>query len=186
MWHNACMSTHIVGIVGSLRRASYNRSLMHAFIDAVPEDVAIEIAEIDALPLFNQDIEDPYPVAAASLKKKITAADAVLIVSPEYNRGVPGVLKNAIDWMSRGEGKPFSGKPVLVAGASDGSIGTAVMQVSLKHSLMHVGAHIVPKPEFCVSFAQDKFDAQGKLTDEKTREFIDKALQALLAAVPHE
>lgn len=137
-------------------------------------------ASIASLPFFNADYEDPYPQAAQELKSFLTTADAFIIATPEYNRGVPGILKNAIDWMSRPKGpSPFSQKPVLVIGASDGNIGTAVAQASLKGSLLHLNAHVLGRPEFYLGMAQEKFDTEGKLIDLKTKEFIVSALQTL-------
>lgn len=176
------MSLKIMGIVGSLRKASFNRSLMNAFIENAPGDIELSIADISALPFYNEDIQDPYPASAATLKDTFAAADAFIIATPEYNRGVPGVLKNAIDWMSRPSGSPFAGKPVLVIGASDGNIGTAVAQMGLKHTLLHLDAHVLGKPEFYVGRAQDKFNEEGKLTDQKTKEYIIAALEKLISA----
>jgi chromate reductase, NAD(P)H dehydrogenase (quinone) len=170
----------VIAIVGSLRQASYNQALFNAFVQNKPEDMELVQAKIDELPFFNEDFEDPYPKAAADLKAFLATADAFLIITPEYNRGVPGILKNAIDWMSRPSGpSPFSKKPILVAGASDGNIGTAVAQASLKHSLLHLNAHVLGRPEFYVSRAQDKFDTEGKLIDLKTKEAIVSALATL-------
>lgn len=174
----------IIGIVGSVRSGSYNQSLFNAFAAAVPIDVEIVQARIDALPFYNADIEEPYPAEALELKQILNTADGFLIVTPEYNRGVPGILKNAIDWMSRPKGpSPFSGKPVLVAGASDGNIGTAVAQASLKGSLLHLNAHVLGRPEFFLGMAQDKFDAEGNLIDPKTQEFIISALKTLVSTI---
>jgi chromate reductase, NAD(P)H dehydrogenase (quinone) len=166
----------VIGIVGSLRKASYNQALFNAFVQNAPEELELIQANIDGLPFYNEDFEAPYPEAASELKAFLATADAFLIVTPEYNRGVPGILKNAIDWMSRPAGSsPFSKKPILVAGASDGNIGTAVAQASLKHTLLHLNAHVLGRPEFYVSRAQDKFDAEGKLLDLKTKEAIVSA-----------
>lgn len=173
----------IVGIVGSLRRGSYNQFLMNAFIDQTPDGAQIELASISNLPFYNNDIEDPYPQSVREFKDQLMSADAFIIATPEYNRGVPGILKNAIDWVSRPKGpSPFSQKPVLVIGASDGNIGTAVAQSSLKITLLHLNAHVLGKPEFYLGMAQNKFDENGALTDGKTREFVDSALKTLADA----
>jgi chromate reductase len=173
----------IIGIVGSSRKGSFNRALMDAFIKRVPKDIEIEIADIDSIPFYNADEEDPYPLSAQALKDHLWTADAFIIATPEYNRGVPGVLKNAIDWMSRPKGpSPFSFKPVLVVGASDGNIGTAVAQSSLKITLLHLNAQVLGKPEFFLGMAQDKFDGNGNLIDEKTGAFITSALMTLQEA----
>lgn len=175
----------IIGIVGSLRKKSFNQSLFNAFANNAPEGVEVLQAPIAELPFYNEDFEDPYPKAAAELKALLATADAFLIVTPEYNRGVPGILKNAIDWMSRPEGvpSPFSLKPVLVIGASDGNIGTAVAQASLKGTFLHLNAHVLGRPEFYLGTAQDKFDTEGKLIDLKTQERIVSAISILAQAV---
>ena len=113
-WKERNLIMRIIGLVGSLRTGSYNQSLFNAFVQNAPEGVEIVQAQIDALPFYNEDFEEPYPSAAAELKSLLATADAFLIVTPEYNRGVPGILKNAIDWMSRPKGpSPFSQKPEL-------------------------------------------------------------------------
>ena len=174
-------SMKVIGISGSLRKASYNTALLNVFLMNAPEAVEVETASIDALPFYNEDIEAPYPSAAQALKTQLQEADGFIIATPEYNRGVPGILKNAIDWMSRPAGtSPFKQKPVLVVGASDGNIGTAVAQASLKHTLLHLDAIIPGKPEFYVSRAQDKFNGSGELIDEKTLEHVQSAWQVLL------
>lgn len=174
----------IIGIVGSLRKASYNRALINVFIAHAPEGVEIELANIRELPFFNEDSESPYPAEAQKLKDHLFTADGFIIATPEYNRGVPGILKNAIDWMSRPKGpSPFKQKPVLVVGASDGNIGTAVAQASLKNTLLHLDAIIPGRPEFYVSRAQDKFDHHGVLTDETTREHVINAWTTLIALI---
>jgi len=170
----------VIGMVGSLRRLSYNQALFNAFAHNIPEGIELLQADISSLPFFNEDFEDPYPSEAQELKDLLSTADAFIIATPEYNRGVPGILKNAIDWMSRPTGpSPFSLKPVLVIGASDGNIGTAVAQASLKGTLLHLNAHVLGRPEFYVSRAQDKFDQEGKLHDLKTKEAIVSAWEVL-------
>lgn len=174
----------VIGIVGSSRKGSFNSALMDAFVKRAPKDIEMEIADITALPFYNADDEDPYPQSAQELKDHLLTADAFIIATPEYNRGVPGILKNAIDWMSRPKGpSPFSAKPVLVVGASDGNIGTAVAQSSLKVTLLHLNAHVLGKPEFFLGMAQNKFDENGNLVDEKTGSFIISALTTLQETV---
>lgn len=174
----------IIGIVGSLRKGSYNQSLFNAFVQNAPDGVEILQADISQLPFFNEDFEDPYPAVALELKTFLATADAFLIVTPEYNRGVPGILKNDIDWMSRPKNpSPFTNKPVLVVGASDGNIGTAVAQASLKNTFLHLNAHVLGRPEFYLGMAQNKFDAEGKLIDLKTKEFIVSTLHTLVESV---
>lgn len=174
----------VIGIAGSLRAGSYNRALLQAFALQTPGSVVFETADISKLPFFNEDIEEPYPEAAQKLKDHLFTADGFIIATPEYNRGVPGVLKNAIDWMSRPSGpSPFKQKPVLVVGASDGNIGTAVAQASFKNTLLHLDAIVPGKPEFYVSRAQDKFNEEGKLVDQKTVEYIDSSWDILTKLV---
>ena len=175
--------TNIVGIVGSLRKESFNRKLMNAFIERAPEGVTIEIAEIRDLPMYDEDVASAgFPPSATALKQAIERADAILIATPEYNRNIPGVLKNAIDWASRPYGEnSFDGKPVLVVGASTGSIAAALAQYSLKQTMLYLNARLVGQPEFFLGLAEKKFDESGTLTDEKTSEHVESALAALLA-----
>ena len=178
------MSIKIVGIVGSLRSQSYNKGLIAAFQDMLPEGVEMKIADIGILPHFNQDLEASFPSEAQDLKDIVESADALIIATPEYNRAVPGVLKNSIDWLSRPYGKnSLAGKPVLVVGASPGGTGAAMAQYHLKQSLLHLNAQVLGQPEFHVGGTGEKFDDAGVLTDDKTREYITSALEILLAAV---
>ena len=177
---------NIIGISGSLRAGSYNHGLLEAFKNALPEDVEMEIVSIGALPHFNADLESDFPPEAQALKDTVADADAVIIATPEYNRSIPGVLKNAIDWLSRPYGEnSFAGKPVLVVGASPGGIGTALAQYHLKQVLLHLDAHVMGQPEFFVGGAAEKFDANGTLTDEDTKQRISAAIRTLLSAAAH-
>jgi chromate reductase len=174
----------VIGIVGSLRTGSYNVALMRAFMDAAPASIEMELADISSLPFYNEDIEEPYPEAARILKEHLQTADGFIIATPEYNRGMPGILKNAIDWMSRPSGtSPFKQKPVLVVGASNGALGTVVAQGGLKQTLLHLDAIIPGRPEFYVSRAQDMFDASGVLIDIKTKEHIQKGWEVLTSFI---
>ena len=166
----------ILGIVGSLRKDSYNASLMRTFADIKPDGVEMDIADIAALPHYNGDSEAQFPEAAQALKTQIEAADAIIIATPEYNRSVPGVLKNAIDWVSRPYGKnSFSGKKVLVVGASSGPTGAMGAQYDLKKMLLHGNAVVYGQPEFFLGLAGEKFDAAGTLVDATTKEHIAHA-----------
>ncbi|CAN5738153.1 NAD(P)H-dependent oxidoreductase [soil metagenome] len=170
----------LLAISGSLREKSYNTMLAHAFKDLAPEGVEISIGDISALPLFNQDLEAEFPQEATALKEQISSADGIIVITPEYNRSMPGVLKNAIDWTSRPYGQgAWSGKPVFVAGASVGPIGTAVAQASVRQSMLFMGAHVLGQPEFYLGNAQNVFDDEGVLTDENTKEHVTKAINAL-------
>ena len=172
----------VAGIVGSLRATSYNGWLLRAAAELAPPELTIMPVGLAEVPLYNQDLEvrgDPAPVAA--LRAALRDADAVLIASPEFNYGVPGVLKNAIDWISRPSGQaPLRRKPVAIMGAGPGPSGTMRMQLQLRATLQAVEAYTMPRPEVVVSFCKDKFDARGVLTDEKTREHLRAFLTAFL------
>jgi chromate reductase, NAD(P)H dehydrogenase (quinone) len=138
----------ILGLAGSLRRASYNRGALRAAQKLVPENASIEIFELDDIPLFNQDLENSLPSAVADLKEKVRSAHAILFVTPEYNYSVPGVLKNAVDWASRPFGdNAWDGKPVAIMGASIGTTGTARAQYHLRQMFVFLNmyAPIGPK-----------------------------------------
>jgi chromate reductase, NAD(P)H dehydrogenase (quinone) len=172
----------IVGIAGSLRKGSYNRSLLNAAGSLLPEGATLEIAEIGDLPLFNSDVLDAgLPDSVNTLGQVIAGADAVLIVTPEYNYSVPGVLKNAIDWVSRHPSQPLQGKPVAIMGASMGNLGTARAQYHLRQILVFLDAHPINKPEVMVGGAHTKFDGEGTLNDDATAEFVRKLLESLVA-----
>jgi chromate reductase len=154
----------ILGIAGSVRKASFNKSALRAAQKLVPEGTSIEIFDIDGLPGFNQDEEKNPPAKVTELKAKIRAADAILFVTPEYNYSIPGVLKNAIDWASRPYGdSAWNGKPVAVMGASVGVIGTARAQYHLRQVFVFLDMHAVNQPEVMIN-ASKSFDEQGNLT----------------------
>ncbi len=171
----------ILGIPGSLRAASTNRGLLRAAQELAPAGVEIEIFDLRALPPYDGDVEaagDPEPVRA--FKQAIAHADAVLIATPEYNRGIPGVLKNAIDWASRPPRESvLDGKPVALAGVSTGIGGTANAQEQLRQALAFPGAQTMPEPQVLVGRARDKFDDDGTLTDETARRELQQLLVAL-------
>ena len=170
----------ILGIAGSLRAGSFNRSLLRAAVERAPEDMTIEVFDLAAVPLYNGDVEaagDPPGVAA--FKQAIAAADGVLMATPEYNHGVPGVMKNAIAWASRPPREaPLGGKPVGLIGASPGITGTARGQSQLRQAFEFTNSYCMPQPELLVFKAHEKFDAEGKLIDEQTAEFLEKYLVA--------
>jgi chromate reductase, NAD(P)H dehydrogenase (quinone) len=172
---------NILGIAGSLRRQSYNRSALSAAKQLAPEGVTLNIFELDGIPAFNEDDEKNPPAKVVELKKQIRAADALLIVTPEYNYSVPGVLKNAIDWASRPYGdSAWSGKPAAIMGASVGNIGTARAQYHLRQIFVFLNILAINQPEVMIGNAAERFDAEGNLTDEKTKEYIRKLLQGLV------
>ncbi len=173
---------HILGFAGSLRKESYNRSLLRAASELLPEGASLEIFDLEGIPPFNQDLENQPPQKVRDFKTKIRAADAILIVTPEYNYSIPGVLKNAIDCASRPHGdNAFDGKPVAVMGASIGMLGTARAQYHLRQSFVFLNMYPLNQPEVMVPFAQEKVDKTGKLTDSKTREKVEALLQGLVA-----
>jgi chromate reductase len=148
----------------------------------VPGDATLEVFDLEGIPPFNQDLEQQPPEKVREFKAKIRAADAILIVTPEYNYSIPGVLKNAIDWASRPYGdNAFNGKPVAVMGASIGMLGTARAQYDLRRSFVFLNMFPLNQPEVMVPFAQDKVDSNGRVTDEKTRKKIRELLESLVA-----
>ncbi|HKG86313.1 MAG TPA: NAD(P)H-dependent oxidoreductase [Beijerinckiaceae bacterium] len=171
---------NVIGISGSLRKGSFNTAALRAAQGLAPEGMTIERAEIGDLPLYNDDVRAAgFPPPAERLRAQIAAADAVLLVTPEYNYSISGVLKNAIDWASRPPSQPFEAKPVAIMGASPGLFGSARAQYHLRQMLIFLNAMPVNRPEVMIGQAQNKFDADGNLTDEPTREFIRKLLVAL-------
>ncbi len=171
----------ILGIAGSLRKQSYNRALLRAAQKLVPEGTELKIFDIGGIPLFNQDDEGNPPAIVTDFKADIRAADAILLVTPEYNYSVPGVLKNAIDVASRPYGdSAWAGKPVALMGATVGTLGTARAQYHLRQSFVFLDMHPTNQPELMIAGAHDKFDAQGNLIDEKAKELIRKQLAQLV------
>lgn len=171
----------IIGIAGSLRKASTNRGVLRAAAELLPEGVEMEIFDLDGMPLFNEDLESDPPQKVKELREKVRSADAVIFATPEYNYGVPGVLKNAIDWGSRPYGQSaWEGKPAAIMGASGGNIATARAQYDLRKSMVFLNMHPLNKPEVMIGNSRDKFDADGNLTDEATRNHIAKTVAALV------
>lgn len=171
----------ILGIAGSLRRDSYNRAALRAATRLAPQGVTIEIFELDGIPGFNQDEERDPPARVVELKRQIREADAILIVTPEYNYSVPGVLKNAIDWASRPYGdSAWNGKAAAIMGASVGSIATARAQYHLRQMMVFLNMFPINKPEVMIGNASERFDAQGNLTDDATKQLIRQLLLNLV------
>ncbi len=172
---------HILGFAGSLRKGSFNKSLLRAAGELLPPGVELETFDLEGIPPFNQDLDQQPPETVRKFKTRIRAADALLIATPEYNYSVPGVLKNAIDWGSRPHGdNSFDGKPVAVMGASTGMLGTARAQYHLRQSFVFLNMHPLNKPEVMVTFAKDKIDKDGKLIDQKARDLIRQLLESLV------
>lgn len=171
----------ILGIAGSLRKQSFNRAALRAAQALVPEDAVLTTFELDDIPVFNQDQEMELPAPVARMKQAIREADAILFVTPEYNYSIPGVLKNAIDWGSRPYGESaWSGKPAAIMGASPGLFGSARAQYHLRQVLVGLGMPTVNQPEIMIGTASERFDANGMLTDDKTRVLIGKLLKSLV------
>ncbi|HJV74974.1 MAG TPA: NAD(P)H-dependent oxidoreductase [Noviherbaspirillum sp.] len=170
---------NVAVLVGSLRQESLNRKLAHAMIAMAPDSLKLEIVEIGNLPLFNQDHEADPPQAVRDFKQRISAADAVLFITPEYNRSVPGVLKNAIDVASRPYGQSaWDGKPGAVASVSPGAIGGFGANHHLRQSLVFLNVPTMQQPEAYIGNASKLFDDQGNIASDATRNFVGKFLQA--------
>ena len=175
-------TVNILGFAGSLRKGSYNKALLRAALELVPKGAKLEIFDLEGIPPFNQDLENQPPQKVKEFKAKISAADAILIGTPEANYTLPGVLTNAMNWASRPYGdNAFDGKPVAVMGATIGTLGTAKAQYHLRQSFVFLNMIPVNLPEVMVSLAQEKIDQNGKVTDQKTREKIRELLESLVA-----
>jgi chromate reductase, NAD(P)H dehydrogenase (quinone) len=174
----------ILGLAGSLRTGSLNRAALHAAQELAPAGMAIEVFDIAEIPLYNEDVRSAgMPPAVEDLRAKVKAADGLLIVTPEYNHSIPGVLKNTIDWVSRPPEQPFDGKPIAIMGASPGMAGTARAQTHLRQCFVFLNGLIMNRPEVLISSAGQKFDANGVLTDAATRTFLTTYLEAYKAWV---
>ncbi len=173
---------NILGFAGSLRKKSYNKALLSAALEMVPDEATLEVFDLAGIPPFNQDIEGQPPESVRRFKEKIRAADAILIATPEYNFSVPGVLKNAIDWASRPSGdNALNGKPAALMGASIGTFGTARAQYHLRQCFVSLNMYSLNTPEVMVASAHEKIDDDGTLKDKATRERIGKLLAGLVA-----
>ncbi|WP_175984272.1 NADPH-dependent FMN reductase [Burkholderia vietnamiensis] len=159
------MSHRIAVVVGSLRRGSWNRALAHAVISLAPADFSFEFVEIGELPLYSQDYDADFPEVAKRFKQSIEAADALLFVTPEYNRSIPGVLKNALDWGSRPWGhNSWSGKP--------GAVGTALAQQHLRNVLAYLDVKMLTQPEMFIKHDPSRIDDEGRIVSDDTRTFL--------------
>ncbi len=172
----------ILGFAGSLRKGSYNKAILRAAKELAPANTAIDIFDLEGIPPYDQDLDHDMPARVREFKGRIRKADALLIATPEYNYSVPGVLKNAIDWVSRANGEnAWAGKPAAVMGVSTGLMGTVRAQYHLRQIFVFLDMHPVNKPEVMVSRAAEKFDADLRLVDEKTRELVAALLQGLVS-----
>jgi chromate reductase, NAD(P)H dehydrogenase (quinone) len=173
----------ILGIAGSLRRGSLNKAALRAAQQLAPPQAVIESFDIADLPLYNEDLwtDGAPPPRVLELKRAVRAADAILLVTPEYNYSFSGVLKNALDWASRPYGdNAWKGKPVAIMGASGGALGTGRAQYHLRQCFVFLEMYALNQPEVLINHATQKFDAKGNLTDEPTRERIRQMLAALI------
>jgi chromate reductase len=174
----------ILGIVGSLRKDSYNHFALKAAQELVPEGAVLNLIELRGIPIYDQDNEMAPPEIVLEFKRRILAADAILFATPEYNYSIPGGLKNAIDWASRPYGESaWLGKPTAIMGASVGNLGTARAQYHLRQILVAQNMPVVNQPEVMIASATKYFDQSGRLTDETTRQFIQKLLAELVRLV---
>jgi chromate reductase len=171
----------VVGFAGSLRAQSYNRALLRAATELAPPGMTIDIFDLREVPLYNADVEAAGdPPAVAQLKAAIRAADGVLMATPEYNHGVPAVMKNAVDWCSRPpRGAVLAKKPVGLIGASPGITGSARGQSQLRQAFEFTNSYCMPQPEFLLFKAHEKIDKDGRLADEPSRSFLATYLRAL-------
>jgi chromate reductase len=173
----------VLGFAGSLRAGSFNWALLRAAQKLAPEGLTIGIFDLAVVPLYNGDVESAGdPPGVTALKDAIRVADAVLMVTPEYNHGVPGVMKNAVDWASRpARTAVLNSKPVGIIGASPGQVGTARAQSQLRQAFEFTNSYCMPQPEVLVFRAHEKFDAAGDLTDATTAKFLAAYLEAFKA-----
>jgi len=166
----------VLGVCGSLRKASFNMAALRACGELMPQGMSMTIARIDDLPIFNQDVFDAgVPEPAKRFRAEVLAADGVLIASPEYNFSLSAALKNAIDWASRPPNQSWQDKPVAIFSCSQGPLGGARVQYDLRRILGQLWAHVLPRPEVFIGGAPGKF-ADGKLTDEATKKFLSDLL----------
>jgi chromate reductase len=173
------MTTYQVGyIVGSLARGSINRKLAKALVRLAPAGLELREIPFRELPLYSYDYDADYPEPARAFKRAIEASDAILFVTPEYNRSIPGGLKNAIDWASRPSGKnSFTQKPSTIIGTSPGKIGTAVAQQQLRGLLSYCDSPQMTSPEAYIQFTRDLIDDEGNVADESTKKVLRKFMQ---------
>ena len=169
----------IVGLCGSLRAASVNRMALNLAGESMPEGMNMTYADIRDVPMFDGDeLVKGMPTSVATLREQIRKADGVVIATPEYNFSIPGVLKNALDWISRGDDQPFAFKPVAIISAAPGPVGGARVQYDLRRVMLFMNAQVLTKPEVFISGSFTKFDEQGHCKDETTRKFVSDQMAA--------
>ncbi|MBN3723623.1 NADPH-dependent FMN reductase [Burkholderia sp. Ac-20379] len=178
------MTYRIAVVVGSLRRESFNRALAKAVISLAPDDFSFEFADIGALALYSQDHDAAFPAEATAFKQQIEAAQGLLFVTPEYNRSIPGVLKNALDWGSRPWGhNSWSGKPGAILGTSPGAAGTALAQQHLRNVLAYLDVATLGQPEMFIKHDTSRIDADGTIVNDDTRKFLQAFVDRYVAWV---
>lgn len=174
----------VLGFSGSLRRQSYNSALLRAAQNLAPRGMEIDIYDLAPIPMYNEDVRMAgYPPVVARLREDIRSADALLIASPEYNRSVPALLKNAIDWASRRPDQPFTGKPIAIMGVSNGALGAAFANYHLRQIFVYLDARMLNGAEVMIGNGKMKFDDNGRLIDEPTRTFVAAHLERLAALI---
>lgn len=173
---------NILGIAGSLRKASYNRRLLEIAKQVAPADVNVTTADLSPIPPYDDDVyAQSFPAAVSQLRSDIADADALLIATPEYNFSTSGVLKNAIDWVSRPPDQPFNEKPIAIFGAAAGAMGTARAQYHLRQTFVFLNGHILNKPEIMIAGAHNVFTEDAEFADAATRERVAELVTALCA-----
>ena len=174
----------VLGLSGSLRKASFNTALVRSCRLLAPPDMNIEIGDISGLPMYNADVHEAgLPPAVETFIAALRKADGLVIAGPEYNRSVPALLKNAIDWASKTPPQPFDEKPIAIMGASRGILGTIMANHHLRQIFVYLNARTINGPEVLVGKAADKFDENGVLTDEATKQFVAGHLERLEAVI---
>ena len=174
---------HTIAVfIGSLRKESFNKKLAAALAELGKDRFRCDIVSLDDVPMYNQDLENDLPAPVARIKQAVADADGVLFVTPEYNRSIPPVLKNAMDWCSRPVGKnSWGGKPAAIAGTSPGAVGTAAVQSHLRSVLTMLGMCVMGQPEVYIVWNPDYFDADNRIVDEKNRSFLTMFLSKFSA-----
>jgi len=177
-------TVRILGIAGSLRRGSANRALLRLAQEMAPSGMTIESFDIAPIEPYNEDVrQQGFPKPVEDLRARIKAADGLLLVTPEYNYSIPGVLKNAIDWASRPPEQPFDGKPIGIMGASAGALGGARAQYHLRQCFIFLNGLVMNRPEVMIPACHTKFDENGRVSDQATLDFINAHLTAFKAWV---
>lgn len=177
-------SMSIVGIAGSLRARSYNRQLLDEVGERMPQNMCLRMSSLAAIPLYNEDVEARgIPEAVQQLADVVAKADGLVIASPEYNFSISGVLKNAIDWLSRVKPQPLKDKPVALLSATAGPVGGARHQYELRKVLGCLEACVLPRPEIFIGACHEKFDADGRLIDPKASTLITEQMRAFAQCI---